>query len=140
MGEGAAGIWNRTAVYCPGAMEIVDLYHARQHLWELARLLYPGDEARQNRGVLVRQHQLDNGRIESLVASLRHLHVPDAPLAAKIRTEAQYFEKNADRMRYPRFRRQGLFVGCGGDRSRLQNAYRFSTPTVWHVLDGARRQ
>ena len=113
MGDGADWIWNLAAVYFPGAIEIVDLYHARQHLWELARLLYPGDEAQQNRWVMVRQDKLDNGRIESLVASLRRLHVEDARLAAKIRTEAQYFEKNADRMRYPAFRRQGLFVGSG---------------------------
>ena len=113
MGDGADWIWNLAGVYFPGSIQIVDLYHARQHLWELARLLHPGDEARQNRWVMVRQDKLDNGRIESLVASLRHLNVEDTRLAAKIRTQAEYFEKNADRMRYPAFRRQGLFVGSG---------------------------
>jgi hypothetical protein len=31
----------------------------------------------------------------------------------KIRIEADYFERNAERMRYPKFRRQHLFVGSG---------------------------
>lgn len=113
MGDGAEWIWNQGEIYFPGSIPIVDLYHARQHLWELARQLHPGDEARQNRWVMVQQDKLDNGRIESLVASLRRLRVEDSKLAAKIRTEAEYFEKNADRMRYPEFRRQGLFVGSG---------------------------
>ena len=30
-----------------------------------------------------------------------------------LRTEANYFERNAERMRYPKFRSQGLFVGSG---------------------------
>ena len=47
MGDGAEWIWNLAALHFPGAMQIVDLYHARQHLWELARRLYPNDEGKQ---------------------------------------------------------------------------------------------
>ena len=46
IGDGAEWIWNLAADHFPGAVQIVDLYHARQHLWELARKLYPNDEAR----------------------------------------------------------------------------------------------
>ena len=34
-------------------------------------------------------------------------------MVEKLRTEAEYFDKNAERMRYPKFRRQHLFVGSG---------------------------
>ena len=44
MGDGAEWIWNLADQHFPGAVQIVDLYHARQHLWELARRLYPNDE------------------------------------------------------------------------------------------------
>ena len=47
MGDGAEWIWNLAALHFPDAMQIVDLYHARQHLWELARRLYPNDEGKQ---------------------------------------------------------------------------------------------
>ena len=35
MGDGAERIWNLSEQHFPGAVQIVDLYHARQHLWEL---------------------------------------------------------------------------------------------------------
>jgi hypothetical protein len=113
MGDGAEWIWNLAAQYFPGATQIVDLFHARQHLWDLARKLYPNDETGQNRWMLVHQDLLDNCRIKKLVTSLRSIQTPSAELAAKLRTEAEYFRRNARRMRYPKFRRQHLFVGTG---------------------------
>ena len=56
---------------------------------------------------------LDKGRIERLVGVLRALKSSSPEVAEKIRTEADYFERNAERMRYPKFRRQHLFVGSG---------------------------
>ena len=47
MGDGAEWIWNIVELHFPGAIQIVDLYHARQHLWEVARKLYPNDQAKQ---------------------------------------------------------------------------------------------
>ena len=41
MGDGAEWIWNLAEQHFPGAVQIVDLYHARQHLWELARQAAP---------------------------------------------------------------------------------------------------
>ena len=59
------------------------------------------------------QHLLDDGKIEKLVAKLRTLSPDSLELAAAVRTEAYYFERNAERMRYPTFRCQNLFVGSG---------------------------
>jgi hypothetical protein len=53
------------------------------------------------------------GKIEKLVAKLRSLSPDNPELAAAVRTEANYFERNAQRMRHPEFRRKGLFVGSG---------------------------
>ena len=114
MGDGAEWIWNLAEPYFPGAVQIVDLYHARQHLWELARKLYPHDEVKQK--VWIKAHQrrlLDRGKIEKLVLSLRSIRSRNAEVIEKIRTEADYFERNAERMRYPKFRKQHLFVGSG---------------------------
>lgn len=113
MGDGAPWIWNLAAQHFPGAVEIVDLYHARQHLWDLAAQLYPNDAARQKRWIMAQQDKLDHGKIKRLVATLRGLPVTPTELAEKVRTEADYFERNAQRMDYPEFRRQHLFVGSG---------------------------
>lgn len=114
IGDGAEWIWNLADPYFPGAVQIVDLYHARQHLWELARKLYANDEASQKAWIKLHQRRLlDKGKIEKLVISLRSIKSSNPEVAGKIRTEADYFERNAERMRYPKFRRQHLFVGSG---------------------------
>jgi hypothetical protein len=114
MGDGAEWIWNLAEPYFPGAVQIVDLYHARQHLWELARKLYPNDEGNQKAWIKVHQRRLlDKGKIEKLVTSLRSIRSTNPEVIEKIRTEADYFERNTERMRYPKFRRQHLFVGSG---------------------------
>jgi hypothetical protein len=65
IGDGAEWIWNLAADHFPGAVQIVDLYHARQHLWELVRKLYPNDEVRQRAWIKVHQKRLlDKGKIE----------------------------------------------------------------------------
>ena len=114
MGDGAEWIWNLAEEYFPGAIQIVDLFHARQHLWDLARKLHPNDEVNQKAWIKVHQrHLLDKGKIEKLVGALRSIDSANREVADKIRTEADYFERNAKRMRYPEFRRQHLFVGSG---------------------------
>ena len=113
MGDGAEWIWNLAQEQFPGAIEIVDLYHARQHLWDLAGKLHPYEEAVKRRWVMSHRHWLDDGKIEQLVDRLRALGAERQELAEDIETEANYFERNADRMRYPKFRKQGLFVGTG---------------------------
>jgi hypothetical protein len=114
VGDGAEWIWNLVAEHFPGAIQIVDLYHARQHLWAVARQLYPQEEAQQKAWMKVHQKRLlDKGKIEKLVLSLRSAQSTNAEVLEKIRTEADYFERNAERMRYPKFRRQHLFVGSG---------------------------
>ena len=114
MGDGAEWIWNLANLHCPGAVQIVDLYHARQHLWGLARTLYPNDSVNQNAWMEVHQKRLlDKRKIEKLVVSLRSTVSTSAEVLDQIRTEADYFERNTERMRYPKFRKQHLFVGSG---------------------------
>jgi hypothetical protein len=114
IGDGAEWIWNLVALHFSDAMQIVDLYHARQHLWEVARKLYPNNEGKQKAWMKIHQKRLlDRGKIEKLVGALRSIESDNPEIMEKIRTEADYFERNAERMRYPKFRRQHLFVGSG---------------------------
>jgi hypothetical protein len=65
------------------------------------------------RWVMSHQHFLDAGKIE-LLANRLHAQCADRlDLAEEIEKEANYFERNAARMHYPKFRQQGLFVGSG---------------------------
>jgi hypothetical protein len=114
IGDGAPWVWNLAKEHFPGAIQIVDLFHARQHVWDVARLLYPIDTKRRNAWIGLHQKRwLDKGKIAKLVASLRRIQTLDVDLAKKLRNEADYFATNAARMNYPEFRKQHLFVGSG---------------------------
>jgi hypothetical protein len=105
--------WNIAHQHFPGAIQVVDLFHACQHLWDLARRLQSNQEAEQRRWMMVHQDLLDEGKIEGLVAALRVIDSSNPELADKIRVEAGSFQNNRERMRYPKFRDQRLFVGTG---------------------------
>ncbi len=113
LGDGAPWIWNLVEEHFPGAIQIVDFYHARQHLGELFSQLFPSDPRQRQRWIRRLEKNLDQGQIKQLVARLRSFPPPNETLAALLRTEADYFERNAQRMRYPEFKRQKLFVGSG---------------------------
>ncbi len=113
IGDGAPWIWNLVGEHFPGAIQIVDLYHARQHLWELSGKLWPSDERRRRRWTRKQEKKLDGGRIGPLVLQLRSLSPANPEAAEGARREADYFAANAQRMHYPTFRRQHLFVGSG---------------------------
>lgn len=114
--DGAVWIWNLAGQHFPGAIQIVDLYHARQHLGKIAALLHPQDPAAKKLWMTPMKDLLDDGDIEPLVTHLREIsaaHADAAGLAQEVLKEAEYFATNARRMRYPEFREKGLFVGSG---------------------------
>src|ERR1700751_3940770 len=74
IGDGAEWIWNLVTEHFPDAIQIVDLYHARQHLWAVGRQLYPHEDVQQKAWMKVHQKRLlDKGKIEKLVGVLRSI-------------------------------------------------------------------
>jgi hypothetical protein len=96
----------------PEATQIVDLYHAREHVHDLARLLEFMLLDHKDEWLAARLEDLDYGYIDGIVAAARKF-----PLAGvkknELDTALGYFENNAPRMRYHWFRSRGLFVGSG---------------------------
>ena len=113
LGDGSDWIWNIADQHFPGAIPIVDIWHAREHLWDLARQLFASDEKQRKRWAKKMIKHLDCGCMEALVAALRAFSTSNIDLLENLRTEADYFQRNRERMRYPRFRKLGLFVGSG---------------------------
>jgi hypothetical protein len=60
LGDGAEWTWNLADLHFPGAIQIVDLYHAREHLWKLARALHPTVQVHEKRWMMYHQNQLDH--------------------------------------------------------------------------------
>jgi hypothetical protein len=113
IGDGAPWVWGLAAEHFPGAIEIVDLYHARAHLTDLSKLVYGVGSAKAKEWSTARLAQLDEGDMESLLVSLRRLRPTAAQTQEAVRQAIGYFHGNRERMRYAKFRHQGLFVGSG---------------------------
>jgi hypothetical protein len=112
LGDGAAWIWGIASSKFPEATQIVDLFHAREHLHDLARLLEFMLGDRIDDWLAARLQDLDYGDIDAICAAARRY-----PLAGvkkdEMDTALGYFQNNAPRMRYKWFRSRGLFVGSG---------------------------
>ncbi len=113
LGDGAVWIWNIAEEQFPGAIQIVDLYHAREHLANLGKLLYGPATARCRRWTEARKEELDAGNVGAVVGALKRITPQNGTAQQEVCKAVGYFQSNAHRMRYADFRRQGLFVGSG---------------------------
>lgn len=112
IGDGAPWIWNIADEQFHGATQIVDLYHAREHYWNVAKAVF-SDDAKMNQWCKSRRDELDAGKVEDVIAAIKTLAASSEKGKDVCEREIGYFEKNKNRMRYDEFRRQGLFVGSG---------------------------
>jgi hypothetical protein len=113
LGDGAPWIWKIADQHFPTAVQIVDLYHARQHLAELAKLVYGPIHPKWKPWATARYHQLDSSQVEKVLGAILRLKSSDPKIQLQLDRERNYFQSNAERMRYADFRRQGWFVGSG---------------------------
>jgi hypothetical protein len=113
IGDGAKWIWELAALHFPGAVEIVDLYHARQHLHQVCGLvnLRAGETVAK---LEIRwRTALDEGKVEKILAEAEARLARSGARRKAAKTELGYFRTNAARMGYAKFRDQDLFVGSG---------------------------
>lgn len=109
LGDGAAWIWKLAEELFPGATQIVDLFHAKGHLWDVAKSIYGIGNEVGEQWAKQRRDELDAGAIDTLVAVLqKHAAHND-----EARRCLGYLRNNQARMRYPAFRAQGLCVSTG---------------------------
>lgn len=103
LGDGALWIWNLADELFPDATQIVDLYHAKGHLWDAAKAIYGSDSDLGQHWGKQRRDELEAGKFDDLLAALRaHAQTNDGA-----RKCVEYIVRNQDRMRYPRFRATG---------------------------------
>ncbi len=113
IGDGALWVWGIADEHFPNATQIVDLYHAREHLIDLSKIVYGVGHRNAKQWAALRLAQLDAGEVEAILSSMRRLRPTAANVKEELRKTVNYFESNLERMRYAEFRRQGLFVGSG---------------------------
>jgi len=116
VGDGARWIWNQAACHFPGAIQILDVWHATQRLWEVGRLAFL-DEGERNAWVQARQSQLWEYRMEALLTALSDIAARCEGCREKAQETMGYYQNNRERMDYPRYQRLGLQVGSGAVES-----------------------
>lgn len=116
LGDGAAWIWNLVDEHLDRRVEIVDYWHACEHLHTLATALFGEGEAATAWAEARRGELLAQGA-EAVLAALRGVTAPTAEAAEVLRVERGYFTKHAERMQYPQFRLDGLPIGSGAIES-----------------------
>jgi hypothetical protein len=112
LGDGAVWIWNLAAQHFPQATQIVDLYHAREHVHHLANLAGRLLAGHRDQWLAERLDELDAGDIAALLAAGQDLKFTGS-LAGERDKALHYFDTNAHRMRYAWYKKLGLFVGSG---------------------------
>lgn len=68
--DGAPWIWNLAAEQCPHAIQIVDLFHAKERLWDLAKAFFPSERTRIESGAEARCDNLDQGSFHTLLQAV----------------------------------------------------------------------
>jgi hypothetical protein len=113
IGDGALWIWNIADEHFYGAIQVIDLYHAREHYWNAAKVAFISDKGKITSWSDKRRKELDRGDVEQVIEAIKKLIPPTEESKEVLEREIGYFERNKDRMRYYDFREQGLFVGSG---------------------------
>ncbi len=109
LGDGAPWIWNWADEHLPDAIQIVDVFHAKQHLFDVAKAIYGAATDLAHAWGKQRRDELDQGRFDLLLAALKdHAHTCD-----DARKCIDYFTRNRQRMQYPAFRAIGLCLSTG---------------------------
>lgn len=138
LGDGAVWIWRLAAEHFPEAVQIVDLWHAREHVWKVARAVFGPSTPQAAAWADHVCSLLGEGKIEELVAEIVVLPpIPPEPGTARSvpDIERDYFSSNAARMRYPAFRTEAHACGQWHRRSRLQDGREYAGQTGGHALD-----
>jgi hypothetical protein len=112
LGDGAPWIWEVARVNFPDAVCILDLYHAFEHVNDMAALIYPNESANTGHAKKWRKW-LKTGKVDRFIKEVTSLAEDDPGKKDDILKALNYFIKNRDRMLYASFRKKGYFVGSG---------------------------
>lgn len=115
IGDGAAWIWDRLGPIFDEAVQIVDWYHAMEHVWSCGRALHGEATVACSSWVKAAETLLWNGRWAELLENLQRecKRVRSRTKRAAMQSLATYLRNQGSRLDYQKFRDQGLDIGSG---------------------------
>lgn len=138
LGDGAPWIWNRASDLFPNATQILDLFHAEEHIWNTARQLYGGAGKQKDKGAgkqkklsakdkktaawaKARISELKKGNIDAIIENLGTRRPKRKEAQESVAALTRYLEDNRSRMNYAQNKADGLTVGSGNIESGIKN-------------------
>lgn len=112
IGDGAAWVWELARVNFPGAVLILDFYHASQHLHQLVEALEGKDSPEGKKQIKLWKGWLLQDQAPQLIKEAK-AKVSKSLDKEKAEKEIGYLENNLERMTYGTFRKAGYFIGSG---------------------------
>ncbi len=109
IGDGAKWIWNVADELFPGAAQIVDLFHAKGTVSEVAKAIFGAESEVGKQWAKCRRDELEAGKLDDILAALE----PHLASHKEVVTCREYLITNRERMRYPEFRSLGLCTSSG---------------------------
>jgi len=110
LGDGAAWVWEIARTCFPQAAQILDYYHASEHVAALAKAIYADPGTAQNWAIRW-QSLLYDSELDQLFSEVRAAS-PTLP-TDDVQRELDYLERNRTRMDYRVYRERGWFIGSG---------------------------
>jgi hypothetical protein len=137
LGDGAIWIWNLADELFPDSTQIVDYYHATEHIHGLADLLERHLDDKQD-WLDARLDDLDHGDTQAIHDAVESLRITDPGLAGKAATAVEYFTRNHHRMQYHTFLAKGFFIGSGAVEGSCKSivAQRAKLAGMRWIIDG----
>lgn len=134
LGDGAVWIWNLVNKYFPNAIQIVDWYHAEEHIEHIAASAF-SDLSQRSNWLEDTKQALWDGQVEQVIAACEVL----SPACELARKAVHYFTTNAERMRYDRFRAADYLIGSGTIESGCKQivTQRLKLPGAQWTVSGA---
>ena len=115
--DGALWIWNNAkkmllelGVSEEKIVETLDYYHAVEHLTKLIELLPKSKQADKNRLFKEFKELLWEGKVEEII---KKIVAQVSRVSKPMKTEIGYFEKNKERLDYPKYRARKWLCGSG---------------------------
>jgi len=113
IGDGAIWVWELARVNFPQAVQILDFYHAAEHLGELCDALYGQASDQSGSQCRAWRQRLKEDGVDEVIATARGALPRSGPRRKEAKKQIAYLEKNRDRMLYAIFRAAGYFIGSG---------------------------
>jgi hypothetical protein len=113
LADGGEWIWNEVRNHFPRSIKILDYFHACEHIYNLAAVLYGEGNPKGKRWAKEHCEKLKNQGPKSLLTAIKRRKPKDESSREALRLEGGYFKKYRKYMNYPAYRARGMMIGSG---------------------------